>query len=209
MAPERTPGHEVEAIFGEPRDRHIRLDTASPREQLGIDDLPRRHIHIGTGKRLQEPKRPRTGDLELGEGGEVGNGDTLADGCVLRADQVPSVRATERQLLDCRLSPDGVRVEPVGPFPAELRPVHRALRTEYVVERATALTARPGELPIRIGDLVVVAVRLYRAGLEISADGVRRSEPTDVERPQVHPGVPVDDPIRHGPSGSTGSRYAG
>ncbi len=92
---------------------------------------------------------------------------------------------------------NAVAGEPVGTLPAELGAVDRAPVLEDPVERAAPHAARALVLVARPGDGVVAAVALDRAVVEEPRAGVQRPEPADVERPQVEPGIALDDPVGH------------
>ena len=93
-----------------------------------------------------------------------------------------------------------LRREPVRPLPAEVRAEHGAGRIEHA--RGAGCGARPrAEMHLLGGpmDLVVGAIGLDRALLEPAALRLRRAEAADVELPEVHAGIAVDDPVAPSP----------
>ena len=80
---------------------------------------------------------------------------------------------------------------------------------QATVKRAQAQAARRARLLARPVDLVVGAIGFDRPGLEVAALGVQRAEAAGVERPQVHAGIAVQDPVGHGFAGAAGSGDAG
>ena len=199
---ERAAGDEIEAIVGEPRDRHVGFDAAALVAELRVDDRADRTIEIVDGEPLQQRERARSAHLVFRERAHVDQRDALAHRAMLGADRVERRTALERRRLDRRRAR---RREPVRPLPAELVAVDGAgLAARRCIERAAARAARGVGLVGRPRDVVVAAVALDRALVHVLLDRVRRAEAANVERPQVETGIAVDDPVRHHPAGAAG-----
>ncbi len=90
------------------------------------------------------------------------------------------------------------RTKPVGPLPAELRPVDRAPVLEDLPQRAAARVACDRQLLAGIVQVVVGAVGVHRALVQRARARMEVAEAPQVEGPQVHLRVALHDPLGHG-----------
>ena len=198
---ERAAGDEVEAVVGEPRDRHVGLDAAALVAELRVDDGADGPVEVVAGELLQQRQRAGAAHLVLGERAHVDQRDALAHRAMLGADRIERRPALERRRID---GGGSRRREPVRPLPAELVAVDRARGLQRRVERAAPRVAAGVGLVRRPRDVVVAGVALDRARVHELLDRMRRAEAAHVERPQVHARIAVDDPVGHHPARAAG-----
>ena len=166
---ERGAGDDREALLLQPRDGEVALDPAAPVEHLRVGDLPDLARDAVVAQPLEELRRARPADLELGERGLVEQRRGLAAGAVLGADRRRPVHArpaARAQRLVARRLVGGV---PVDALPAGLLAEHRAVA---LVPRVGGRHAqRPAGLALvaRVLDVVVGLVDLARARRACSA----------------------------------------
>jgi hypothetical protein len=123
---EGAAGHHVEAVFVEPRESEIGLDTAALVAELGIDQRAFGLVEVAGGQPLQVGEGAGPRDLVLGEGTLVDQHRAFARGAAFVADRTepvgPALEGGPVDRVGAR------RREPVGPFPAEARAEHGILR---------------------------------------------------------------------------------
>src|SRR3989304_514521 len=88
---------------------------------------------------------------------------------------------------------------PPAGAPAEAGPARR----ETVVERRPAYAPRRLDLAERPVHVVEQAERLGRPFAEVAPVALEGHEAADVDLPQIHRGVAIDDPVGDRPAGST------
>ena len=82
---ERGAGHDVVAVFTQPADREVALDSTPPVEHLGVGDAAHRLVQVVVAEPLEEFAGAATRYLDLGEGSLVEQAGSLPGGTVLRA----------------------------------------------------------------------------------------------------------------------------
>ena len=195
--PERGAGDDPEAILLELRDREVALDPAAAVEHLRVGDLARAADDAVVAQPLEQRRRARPADLELGERGLVEERGGLSRGRMLGADGgrpvLPRPAARAQRLVAAR----GVRLVPVHPFPAGLLAEGGAVLPVPVVDRGDA--QRPPRLALvaRVLDVVVGLVDLARALERVGGRAVVLAEAPHVHLPHVERRLALGDPLRH------------
>ena len=162
-------------------------------------------------RRWRAARAPGSGDLELGEGGEVEQRDALAGGYVFGGNRgrplsrFPAVAgfAGDGQ----RVQQAGVGVVPLRTLPARVLEEDRAEFLLARVEGGEAQVARMVHLLARVDDVVHLAVLLGGARSDVGAAVGVGMEAQDVALAQVGCRLPIRYPLRDGPAHSPGVRY--
>ena len=190
----RGRGHDQERVGRLAGDSQIGLDAAARVEHLRVDHAADRNIDVVGAEPLERVERVGAVETQLGKRGLVEEPDRLPHRAVLGGSAakpvLPPVAVSIHRLHA------GRRV-PVGALPAHHHAEARAARGEPIVERAPPHPARGGRLQVRPVRSVGRADHLARALPEIARVALERSDPADVDVPEIHRRLAPDDPLGH------------
>src|ERR1700722_1685065 len=185
--------HDEKTIRGLPCDGQVSFYAATFIEPLRVDDPADRDREVVCRDPVEDVLRVRTLDDEFGEGRLVEQADRLAN-CPMfvGGKRKPILPAIAVSVL-WRLSLGCV---PVWAFPARGLAKAGPRRLEPIMQHGTPRPTRRFRLPKRPMHGVEQTQGLCRAVAQVSAVPLERHHAADVDIPQIHGRMPVDDPIR-------------
>src|SRR6266853_2525250 len=149
---------------------------------------------------IEPALRPGSGDLVLGERGEIDEAHALAHEARFVPHVLEIVAAPETPAIPALYAWRG---EPVGTLPAIALSPHRALGIDQRVHRTGLRGPCVGALLVREVDDEHVAVGFFILFDDIALAGVR-AEAAWVHRQHVDPRLALDDPLGELPAGAAG-----
>src|SRR6185503_8213089 len=192
---EGRPRDDPEAIFREPRDGEVTLDSPVRVEHLRVRDRADVAGDAVVAHALEEVGGAGPDHVDLGERRLVEDRRRLAAGAVLGSDRRGPDLARPASGPEALVAARRVRLEPVRALPARLLPEGRAELLEPRVGRREP-ERPPGEpLLARILDVVVRRVDLVRARQGVVAAPVMRPEPARIHLPDVEARDSLHDPF--------------
>ena len=138
---------QVERLLAKPHHGQLDLDAAALVQEVGQDDAADLLRETVGDQPIEKGRRVGAADLDLGEGGDVHDADTLAHRPHLFADDVMHDISPEGVVIDRRRAASG---EPSGPFmPVDLLE-DSALGLQALIERARL--DRPAGQAVEVGE---------------------------------------------------------